>query len=235
MDIKIREAQMEILDLFSKKSGSFALSGGTALELFYLHHRCSMDLDFFSIKYNPAEINALVSEFKKFSNKIRFEAELKTGGRARVSFYTVPVKGTRQVLKIDFIEDVLLRSPSIKEIRGIPVYSAEDIYFQKLSAMGGVRLSEDITGRQMVEGGRREARDVFDVYVLSKKIKPLHVFLQDVPGYLQKGIIQWYQTFSRQELKIGLLDLDIYDKDIDGKEMIVYLENEIKEFIKGVL
>lgn len=235
MDLKIREAQKEILNLFGKKSGSFAMSGGTALELYYLNHRFSVDLDFFSPSYNSAEINALISEFRKYNESIKLETELKISGQARVSFYTIPIRGTRRALKIDFIEDVLLKKPNIKKFDGIAVYSVEDIYFQKLSAIGGARVFEDAIGRQVIEGGRREVRDVYDIYMLSKKIRPLSVILKNMPSYLQKGIVQWYQTFSRQEVKIGLLDLDIYDKTIGGREMIAYLEKEIKEFIRGLL
>ena len=46
MDKKLRKAQLEILRIFSLRAGSFALAGGTALELYYLHHRFSVDLDF---------------------------------------------------------------------------------------------------------------------------------------------------------------------------------------------
>ena len=52
---------------------------------------------------------------------------------------------------------------------------------------------------------------------------------------IQKGIVHWYQTFSRQELKLALLDLNIYDKKFDAKQMIIYLEDEIKEFVRQVL
>jgi hypothetical protein len=71
--------------------------------------------------------------------------------------------------------------------------------------------------------------------MLSKKIKPLHIFLKKSPQYLQRGIVHWYRTFSRQDLKLTLLDLDIYDKQFDSREMIVYLEDEIKKFAKGIV
>jgi predicted nucleotidyltransferase component of viral defense system len=48
MDKIIRQAQLEALRAFARTTKSFALSGGTALELFYLKHRFSRDLDFFS-------------------------------------------------------------------------------------------------------------------------------------------------------------------------------------------
>ena len=67
------------------------------------------------------------------------------------------------------------------------------------------------------------------------KIEPLHSFLKKTSNVIQKGIVHWYQTFSRQELKLALLDLNIYDKKFDAKQMIIYLEDEIKEFVRQVL
>lgn len=236
MDKKIREAQQKILRFFADKSRSFALSGGSALELYYLKHRFSVDLDFFSPKYDFAEIDGLVSEFGKSSGKkIELESEFIVSGRARVRFYTVPIRGSDRPLKIDFVEDVLFKAPKIRRFGGVPVYSVEHIYFQKIVAVAGIHSREDEVGRQIIEGGRREARDAFDIYMLSKKIRPLYIFLKDVPRQLQRGMIQWYQTFSREDLKLGLLDLDIYDDKFDAKEMIIYLESEIKEFVKQVL
>lgn len=45
----------------------------------------------------------------------------------------------------------------------------------------------------------------------------------------------WYRTFSRQDLKLALIDLDIYELNFNSREMIVYLENEIKQFIRKVI
>ena len=236
MDLKVRKAQQKILGVFSNKAKSFALSGGTALELYYLKHRFSADLDFFSPKYDLGEIGELVLEFEKCSNgKIKLESEFIAAGRANVRFYTVPIKGLDRRLKIDFVEDVLFKTPVIKRFKGVPVYSIDHIYFQKIVAIAGTRPGEDDIGKEILRGGRREARDAFDIYMLSKKIRPLHIFLKDVPRQLQRGMVQWYRTFSRQELKLGLLDLDIYDSKFDGREMIIYLEDEIKKFVKETL
>jgi predicted nucleotidyltransferase component of viral defense system len=235
MSTKIRHAQRLILSVFSGKANRFALAGGTALELYYLHHRFSADLDFFSPKYDMDEIRKLISAFEKeMTQKIRLESELAAGGKARVNFYTVPVAGSSRPLKIDFVEDVLFEKPDIRKIEGVRVYSAENIYFQKIAAISGTQTEIDETGRQFTEG-RNESRDVFDVYMLSKKIQPLHMFLKNVPVLLQRGLVHWYRTFSRQDLKLALLDLDIYEPNFSSKEMIVYLENEMKQFIREVI
>lgn len=231
MDKEIRQAQLDILKVFSKKTKTFALAGGTALELYYLNHRFSADLDFFSPRYDFKEIGALASEFKKYMGKIKLESEFIARGRARVRFYTIPIRCSERVLKLDFVEDVLFPKPRINKFEGVWVYSVENIYLQKLTTITGVNLIEDDIGRQITEG-RREARDVFDIYMLSKKICPLHKFLEQQSSQIQRGMVHWYRTFSRQEVKLALLDLDIYDKKFNAREMIIYLEDEIKRFIK---
>ncbi len=235
MNLELRKAQQQVLKVFSQNSRDFALAGGTALELYYLHHRFSADLDFFSVQYRISEIDNLVSAFKNYVNKkIKLESEFIAEGRAKVRFYTLPVKGSGRPLKLDFVQDVLFKEPKIKKIDGLSVYSVENLYLQKITAIAGIKPQADEVGRQITEG-RKEARDVFDVYMLSKKIKPLHVFLKNVSAQLQRGMIHWFRTFSRQELKLSLMDLDIYDKEFDSREMIIYLDNEIKQFVKGVM
>ena len=180
MDIKLRKAQKKFLEVFAKKAKVFALCGGTALELYYLNHRFSADLDFFSPKYDLSEIDRLILGFSKYSNrKIKLESEFLTNNRAKVRFYTAPIRDSDRLLKIDFVEDIIFTKPDIKEIKGVRLYSAENIYLQKLLAITGSNPEVDDIGRQ-ITSGRREARDIFDIYMLSKKIKPLHLFLQEI-------------------------------------------------------
>lgn len=235
MDSRLRESQSDVLRAFSKETCGFALAGGTALELYYLHHRFSADLDFFSPKYDLSRIHRLVSLFEKHTHrKIKLESEQTAGAMAKVRFYTMPVRGSNRPLKIDFVEDVLFKKPVIRRIQGVRVYSAENIYMQKITAISGTQPILDNVGRQVLEG-RREARDVFDLYTLSRKVRPLHRFLPEAPVLWQKGLVHWYRTFSRQELKLALLDLELYDKQFNSGEMIRYLENEIRQFSKGVI
>jgi len=234
MDKLIRVAQERVLGIIASCAGRFALAGGTALELYYLRHRFSADLDFFSPQYDAAEIEKIKAHLEKTVKcRLKLETESVVGGRAKVRFYTMPVKGSARPLKIDFVEDVVIREPKIREFKGVPVYSAEDIFLHKIAAVCGTRVFEDEMGRKFMQG-RREARDVFDLYVLSKKICALHTFLARLDGSMQIGMVHWESSFSRQDLKLGLLDLDIYDPDFNAREMIVYLENEIRSFIKKV-
>ena len=235
MDKKLRDKQVQILKVFGKYARDFALSGGTALELYYLHHRFSADLDFFSPKYEIKEIEMLIREFKKATgDSVKLHTEFIASNRARVRFYEAAIKGYSRPLKMDFVEDTAFKNPSIKKFKGVPVYSVENIYLQKIYAITGGVLGQDEIGREITQG-RRQARDVFDIYVLSKKIQSLHKFLKALPMQFQRGMVHWYQTFSRQDLKLDLLDLDIYDKGFSSRDMIVYLEDEIKKLIKQVL
>jgi len=231
----LRKAQETVLRAFSGAAKTFALAGGTALELFYLHHRFSADLDFFSPDYDRAEIDKLVSILgKQTGNGIRLESEFIAAGKAKVRFYTMPVKGSNRPLKIDFVEDVVIKSPAIAAIKGTRVYSAENIYLHKIAAIAGLPQGIDDVGREIAQG-RNEARDVFDLYMLSKKIQPLPAFLKTVPPFWQRGMVHWYRRFSRQGLKLALLDLNIYDPQFNSRDMIVYLESEIKQFMQEVI
>ena len=229
MDLKLREAQKLVLKAFSQEAEDFALAGGTALELYYLRHRFSSDLDFFSRKYPVSEIDALVEAFEKhLDRKIHLESEFVSGNKARVRFYAISVNGSDRPLKIDFVEDVVCTSPGIRKIDGVRVYSVEGLYLHKIAAISGAQVITDEAGRQVSEG-RKEARDVFDVYMLSKKIQPLHIFLRSLSPRFQKGIVHWYRTFSRQELKLALMELDIYDTEFKARGLVIYLENEVKQ------
>lgn len=231
MDSRLREAQFKVLDIFKAEAEKFALAGGTALELYYLKHRFSADLDFFSTDYDIKEIERLFVAFKSFYKKISLENDFYSPNKARIRFYTIPLSGAVKSLKIDFVEDVIFRKPKIKMIDGLRVYDAETIYLMKLYAIAGTNPGVDDIGRTVISG-RRETRDVFDVYMLSKKIKPLNVFLQTAPAHIQRGMIHWYRSFSRQDCKLALLDLGIYDEKFNAREMIAYLEDEVEKFIK---
>ncbi|MCU0666090.1 MAG: nucleotidyl transferase AbiEii/AbiGii toxin family protein [Candidatus Omnitrophica bacterium] len=235
MDSQIRDFQKSILKAFSTCAGCFALAGGTALELFYLKHRFSFDLDLFSVKFSEKEIRDIISVFKKQTGvKVKLVSEMVLPFSARVKFFSLSGGAGKKALKIDFVEEVLLKKPKILHFDGIPVYSAEDIYYQKIASIAGTGFVQDQLGRE-ISTGRNQARDAFDVYYLSNEVTPLHVFLKKMPANFQRGMVSWYQSFSRGDLKISLLDLDIYDKKFDSRDMISHLDSEIKKFIKEAM
>jgi predicted nucleotidyltransferase component of viral defense system len=148
MDTKIRDIQKKILKVFAAEAKNFALSGGTALELYYLHHRFSADLDFFSPQYDLSEIESLVTAFAKLiGKKPKLEAEFVTSRKAKVRFYTIPVRNSDRPLKIDFVEDVFFTKPAIKRFKNVPVYSIDNMYMQKIIAVSGIPSGVDEIGK----------------------------------------------------------------------------------------
>ena len=148
-------------------------------------------------------------------------------------FYSLSSGGLKRPLKIDFVEEVLIEKPRIRRMGGPSVYDVGDIYFHKIAAIAGSGERRDSTGRT-VATGRNEPRDAFDIFVLSEKIRRLHLFLATVPRVYQRGFVQWARTYSRTDLKIAILDLDIYLDDFDVREMIAHIDAEVKEFIRGI-
>ncbi|OGB89490.1 hypothetical protein A2625_01060 [candidate division WOR-1 bacterium RIFCSPHIGHO2_01_FULL_53_15] len=231
----IRAAQLKLLDSLAGTAKTFALAGGTALELYYLKHRFSRDLDLLSPEYGAAEIENIIKAFEgALSARFTLESEFTAQNRASVRFYTAQVQGSAEPLKIDFVEDVLSPRPKLRHFNGVPVYDAAAIYFQKIVTLTGAQLRTDEIGRES-PAGRNEPRDIFDIYYLSKMISPLHKFLKGLSRQYQRGMIQWYRGYSRQEMKLGVLDLDIYDKDFNAAEMISHIVREVKIFISETI
>lgn len=129
-------------------SDNFYFSGGTALSLYYLQHRVSIDLDFFSEKqFDPENIlttlNFLKDEYKFIVEYIPVQ---------NTQIYNLTFANKAQV-KIDFSFYPYKRvKPSVKK-DGIWVDSLTDIAVNKL-----------LTSEQ-----RAEAKDFVDLYFLLKK------------------------------------------------------------------
>ena len=105
---------------------------------------------------------------------------------ARVRFYVVTIPWLDRPLKIDFVEDVIFNSPDIRRFKGVPVYSVDNLYLQKITAITGTNPVEDDIGRVVFQG-RRKARDAFDIYVLSRKVCPLRAFLKNCLCLCKEG------------------------------------------------
>ncbi len=235
MNKKIRQLQLDILKKFSEKRKTFALAGGTALDLYYFHHRFSQDLDFFSPGYDKNEIRVLVKEFEKIiGSKLILEDERISSKNAKAHLYFSENKKEKLNIKIDFIEDIFFNKPKINTFKKVPVYDVEHIYFQKIMAVTGTSMTRDSIGREKITG-RNAEKDIVDIFYLSKETIPLHKYIKKLPGEQQRGMIQWYRSYSRQELRINVLDLDIYDKKFDSSIMIQYLDEEIKKYMKEII
>jgi len=153
------------------------LVGGTALARCYLQHRASYDLDFFvNARFDPVVVQRRLSNARvklrmvEFVNDQMFAAELH--GVADVD---------GEPLRISIVEDIYADMFPVKTVDDIRTEAIEGLYHRKIRTITG--SGEGVassTGRTVQAGARQTARDLFDLYVLSKEIKPLLEFVREI-------------------------------------------------------
>lgn len=145
--------QEKILRDFGKLSGSerFYLIGGTALSYFYLHHRRSRDLDFFTS--DAGIILPFSRGFEEYLKKTGFDCQRERGLDSFVEF--VVRKDNQQTL-VQFAQDAAFRFEPAKEFSDYPGLKVDNL--------------KDIASNKMLAlFGRAMLRDFIDVYVLIEK------------------------------------------------------------------
>ncbi len=182
------------------------LCGGTALARFWLHHRVSWDLDFFL----PEGFNAtrLASAIKSAGIKLTV-LDLVDGLKIANQLHgTVSHNGSD--LKVSFIEDAYydLYPALERQLGGVPVKTEpiEGLYHRKLRTVSG-----HVADGEQPDGGRQAARDLFDLYVLSRAHSPILEFMQTLPYEFPKaafcnGIasMPWFDLMQ----ELGEIDAD---------------------------
>lgn len=232
MKTKLIRFQEKVLKILADNIDDFYLVGGTALSLFYFKHRQSMDLDFFTQGFNKIRVFEIVKFLSASLNKkIELIAEESRKKRMKLLIYSVPVD-KNQSLKLDFIQDYLKCIKPLKVVNGIKVLSLEDIYIRKIYAAVGTFQEEDIIGRRIMKGGRQEAKDFYDLYCLSKIFMKLSDFSFRYGSQLMReAIIRWFRTYSRIEMKTGILELKL-KKDINYNEIERHFSREINALLE---
>ncbi|MDP3143174.1 MAG: nucleotidyl transferase AbiEii/AbiGii toxin family protein [Candidatus Omnitrophota bacterium] len=226
------EYQEKALKNLSGKLKGFYLSGGTALSLYYFHHRQSLDLDFFSPHFEKSVISGIIKGLAEgLKQKIELVAEQNKKDRVRIEVYMVRF-GKNEQLKIDFVEDFLKTIKPAKVVNGIPVLSLEDIYLRKIYAVTGTMEAVDDIGRKKTIGGRQEAKDFYDIYCLSSIFMPLSKFADKYCDAVRKeGLVRWFRTYDRLSIKSGLLELEI-NKEADYRLMEKHFKREIDKLLE---
>ena len=160
------------LKALSGKLDGLYLAGGTALSLFYFHHRESYDLDIFTREFSRPKIEKIVSDLAKTTGrKIELGKTREKKDSAHVMIYYLHIN-KEETLKIDFVEDVYELVNPVKIIDGIPILSIEDIYIRKIFAACGTNKTVDSIGREVFIGGRQEARDFFFCIFFQRLLSP---------------------------------------------------------------
>ncbi|GFP32767.1 hypothetical protein HKBW3S42_01073, partial [Candidatus Hakubella thermalkaliphila] len=139
----LTELQQEIINTLNglEESKELYFTGGSALSAYYLHHRLSEDLDFFT----PAE-----DMIQLISRKLLQSLEKKG---IKKSFVEMITSRGSESMKIQIALDSPYRLERTKEIDGVRVDSLIDIAAGKLLALFG----------------RAAERDFVDIYFLIKE------------------------------------------------------------------
>ncbi len=185
---------------FLKKN--FYFTGGTALSLFYLQHRQSIDLDFFTQKeVNSQVIIRIVDEW---SRKYNFKYSSEFIEKIYIFHFNFPGK---QKLKVDFAHYPYSRLKKGLKKQGMDVDSQFDIAVNKL----------------MVVTQRENVKDFIDLYFLLKKFTFWDLF---------RGVdSKFKQRFEPTIIASDFLKVEEFDflpkmvKSLDLEELKKYYRN----------
>lgn len=150
-EVTFTPIQELIFDEFSKFESlrnKFYFTGGTALSVFYLHHRYSDDLDFFSESKPEDEI--LTEFMSKISSLVRLKHRFTKIEETRIFEF---VEKNKLVAKVDFSYYPYPRLKKGKVYKKVIIDSWRDIATNKLLAINQ----------------RSDVKDFVDLYFLLKK------------------------------------------------------------------
>jgi len=152
------------------------LAGGTALARCYFEHRSSYDLDFFvSKRFDPMLLQRRLKDIGLPLNAVEAVTD---------PMYAVQLHGMVNVegepLRLSIVEDVYTDMFPVITVKGIRTEAIEGLYHRKLRTITGTGEIITGTGRVAGKGARQTARDLFDLYVLSKEVKPVMEFVSEI-------------------------------------------------------
>jgi predicted nucleotidyltransferase component of viral defense system len=212
----LTEEQITFIKLFSLTSlkDSFFLTGGTALSEFYLQHRLSEDLDFFTDE--PAQIPFVLPYIKKICEELKVKLEIRKQFRTYLEVFIY--FGEKNIVKCDFAQDspYRLEQKVLQEQYGIFSDNLLDISCNKLSALFD----------------RSDAKDFVDIYFLDKN----YISFNDLLVQAKKKHIglddYWLSASLKNVEKISILPRML--KPLSLEEMKSFFNKKARELIKKV-
>ncbi len=204
----LSDRQVKLLKLFASNQSikkHFYLSGGTALAEYYLHHRYSEDLDFFTEEeVAPMSIQVFIKDIAKKAGikNIDFQQSFNRN--------LVFLHFDDEIIKTEFTYYPFTQLESTKEINGLQVDSLLDIAVNKTFTIYQNPRSRDFIDLYLImkEKGwsfsdlRKKARMKFDTHIepLQMAQQLLEVDkLEDFPRMIIKLDNQVWQEFWKQE------------------------------------
>lgn len=187
------------------KSG-FYFTGGTALSEFYLQHRYSEDLDFFSEKSFNQQI--ILSLMEKYSKKYKFSQQSRFAEVVYIFNLTFP---NDVALKVDFSFYPYKRVKKGKEYHGFPIDSLLDIAVNKLMTVSQRTdikdfvdlyfLSQDFFVWDLIEGVKVKFHQKIDPVLLASDLLKIEDF-SELPRMIKplnlKALKNFYRNLAKQ-------------------------------------
>ena len=167
--------QIEILKLFFATSFAkpFFLTGGTALSAFYLAHRDSKDLDFFSLdKYDPQQLEVVISDI---AQKMDCEVFTKVKSDTYNEIY-LENKSKNWKQRIDVVKEQPKRFGEVVDVDGVKVDSLDNIGSNKITAIFG----------------RLEIKDYIDLYSIVTQTEYTFDELFELARHKDLGLSEFY-------------------------------------------
>lgn len=209
--MKLTSVQKLTIDLLSNSplQKTFYWTGGTLLAYHFLHHRMSLDLDFFS--QIPFSLERVTDFIKQLKEKGRFNHVRYQKVFDRHEF----LLENRETLRLEFVH-----------------YNHEKKSLEKKGALFGINidsLKDLVANKTMAYFDRNEPKDLFDIYFLIKKkqfspSKLLALVKQKFGITFNEGSF-WSEAFKTFPLLHNLKPL-ILEKDEKKKdELLKFIEN----------
>lgn len=217
MGYQLTKEQEAFLDFISLKHlRPFYLTGGTALGKFYLKHRFSVDLDFFSTdSFKITDVTNLIGEAKKH---IRF------------SSFDFQQSFNRNMYQLRFPKDVFLKV-EFTYFPFMPIEKPKDYDGLLVDSLLDIAVNKVFTITQQARG-----RDYYDLFVIMGKTK------WKLTDLLKKARIKFdwhidYLQFGAQLLKVEsfLDDSILIDGSVNQEKVVDFFKTLSTDFQKEIL
>lgn len=206
--------QKKLLSLFfsSPFSKTFFLTGGTALSAFYLAHRESQDLDFFSL--DPFDTLALRTTMQEITTQLKAELTIHIRSQTYNELF-LENKKEGWIQKIDIVQEQPKHFGEIKMIKNIRIDSLINIATNKILAVLG----------------RLEAKDFIDLYIICTQTELSFDEIFKLAKQKDSGLSEFYfantiadvdklQTLPRMKIAFGKRSFIKFYKDLSHELLL---------------
>jgi len=205
--------QIKILEAISRDSalcGIFYLSGGTALAEYYLQHRLSEDLDFFSEQeFDPMAISVFFKKHQNKLNMINFDFQQSFN---RNLFF---LKFKDEVIKTEFTYYPFARIEKTKHINNLEIDSLIDIAVNKIFTIYQNPRSRDFIDLFLINKKTswtikeliKKAKVKFDFHIDTLQLGSKFLMAGEVKDYpfmkIEIDHKKWQDYFMEEAKKLG--------------------------------